>query len=159
MGAMMTASGVLALSVSAAKVWAFGNVRLSHFSPAYPLPQQHNHIVPSTAARVTLSAAKNPSASFPLAYPLTQVVSDIDDTLKSSGGVTVAGVALGGIDVQYTRGDVSEISIQMRCTQQMTRCIPHISIIFRANAVLSWGLSIHVGAELILGNNEPTTFC
>ena len=36
---------------------------------------------------------------------LTQVISDVDDTLKSSGGVTVAGVALGGIDVQYERGD------------------------------------------------------
>lgn len=36
----------------------------------------------------------------------TQVVSDVDDTLKSSGGVNVAGVNLGGIDVQYERGDV-----------------------------------------------------
>ena len=35
----------------------------------------------------------------------TQVVSDVDDTLKSSGGVNVAGVTLGGIDVQYDRGD------------------------------------------------------
>ena len=35
----------------------------------------------------------------------TQVLSDVDDTLKSSGGVNVAGVALGGIDVQYERGD------------------------------------------------------
>jgi hypothetical protein len=36
--------------------------------------------------------------------PFTQVVSDVDDTLKSSGGVHMAGVALGGIDVQYPRG-------------------------------------------------------
>jgi hypothetical protein len=36
----------------------------------------------------------------------TQVVSDVDDTLKSSGGVNVGGVALGGIDVQYERGDL-----------------------------------------------------
>eukprot|EP00531_Pseudo-nitzschia_arenysensis_P002932 CAMPEP_0116125978 /NCGR_PEP_ID=MMETSP0329-20121206/6091_1 /TAXON_ID=697910 /ORGANISM="Pseudo-nitzschia arenysensis, Strain B593" /LENGTH=287 /DNA_ID=CAMNT_0003620039 /DNA_START=141 /DNA_END=1001 /DNA_ORIENTATION=+ len=35
----------------------------------------------------------------------TQVISDVDDTLKSSGGVSVGGVALGGIDVQYERGD------------------------------------------------------
>jgi hypothetical protein len=33
------------------------------------------------------------------------VISDVDDTLKSSGGVNVAGVTLGGIDVQYPRGD------------------------------------------------------
>jgi len=40
-----------------------------------------------------------------LYHPFTQVISDVDDTLKSSGGVNVAGVALGGIDVQYERGD------------------------------------------------------
>ena len=34
-----------------------------------------------------------------------QVISDVDDTLKSSGGVKAAGVALGGIDTQYVRGD------------------------------------------------------
>lgn len=34
---------------------------------------------------------------------LTQVISDVDDTLKSSGGVNVAGIALGGIDVEYDR--------------------------------------------------------
>jgi hypothetical protein len=39
------------------------------------------------------------------AHLFTQVISDVDDTLKSSGGVNVAGVALGGIDVQYERGD------------------------------------------------------
>jgi hypothetical protein len=36
----------------------------------------------------------------------TQVISDVDDTLKSSGGVQVAGVTLGGIDVQYDRGEL-----------------------------------------------------
>ena len=36
----------------------------------------------------------------------TQVISDVDDTIKSSGGVNVAGVALGGIDVQYKRGEI-----------------------------------------------------
>ena len=33
-----------------------------------------------------------------------QVIVDIDDTVKSSGGVTIAGIALGGIDTQYKRG-------------------------------------------------------
>jgi hypothetical protein len=35
----------------------------------------------------------------------TQVISDVDDTLKSSGGVKIGDIALGGIDVQYDRGD------------------------------------------------------
>jgi len=33
-----------------------------------------------------------------------QVITDVDDTLKSSGGVKVGDIALGGIDVQYQRG-------------------------------------------------------
>lgn len=37
--------------------------------------------------------------------PFTQVISDVDDTLKSSGGVQVAGVYLGGVDTQYARGE------------------------------------------------------
>jgi len=36
----------------------------------------------------------------------TQVISDVDDTLKSSGGVKFGDVALGGIDVQYSRGEI-----------------------------------------------------
>jgi len=51
--------------------------------------------------------SKSSSYSLPLrSLPLTQVISDVDDTLKSSGGVNVGGVALGGIDVQYRRGEV-----------------------------------------------------
>ena len=34
---------------------------------------------------------------------MTQVVTDIDDTIKSSGGVAIAGIALGGVDTSYTR--------------------------------------------------------
>jgi len=37
--------------------------------------------------------------------PFLQVISDVDDTLKSSGGVNVAGIALGGIDTQFERGE------------------------------------------------------
>lgn len=57
----------------------------------------------AAAAAVALFANrhnKNDAALF-----FTQVISDVDDTLKSSGGVNVAGVALGGIDVQYERGE------------------------------------------------------
>ena len=37
--------------------------------------------------------------------PYTQVISDVDDTIKSSGGVKIGDVALGGIDTQYERGE------------------------------------------------------
>ena len=55
--------------------------------------RQHQHHFLSASSTATEFELKN--ESFSLAYPLTQVVSDIDDTLKSSGGVTVAGVSLG----------------------------------------------------------------
>lgn len=36
----------------------------------------------------------------------TQVISDVDDTLKSSGGIKIGEIALGGIDIQYKRGEM-----------------------------------------------------
>mmetsp|Transcript_7941 Transcript_7941/g.16648 ORF Transcript_7941/g.16648 Transcript_7941/m.16648 type:complete len:281 (-) Transcript_7941:535-1377(-) len=55
----------------------------------------------------------------------TQVISDVDDTLKSSGGVNIGGVALGGIDVQYSRGDfypgVAEFMLQLSLGKQQSR--------------------------------------
>lgn len=54
----------------------------------------------------TFAAAERFTSNTALQYqPFTQVISDVDDTIKSSGGVNVAGVALGGIDTQYKRGD------------------------------------------------------
>ena len=35
-----------------------------------------------------------------------QVVTDIDDTIKSSGGVALAGIPLGGVDKSYERGSI-----------------------------------------------------
>lgn len=35
---------------------------------------------------------------------MLQVITDIDDTIKSSGGVTLGGIPLGGVDVTYARG-------------------------------------------------------
>jgi hypothetical protein len=63
----------------------------------------------NASLRQVSAAPSGSSSSTPplLTFPLTQVVSDIDDTLKSSGGVQVAGVNLGGIDVQYERGKIS----------------------------------------------------
>jgi hypothetical protein len=87
----------------AIKVAAFGSLGTS-ILPARHLPSWTS--VRMTAASSAITASRNlPSSPFILASPLTQVVSDIDDTLKSSGGVSIAGVSLGGIDVQYDRGD------------------------------------------------------
>ena len=70
----------------------------------------------------------------------TQVVSDVDDTLKSSGGVNVGGIALGGIDVQYERGDIYpgvaqfmlEVSLNtdtVRVNGNIQKCPPKVAIL------------------------------
>lgn len=72
-------------------VMAFSGPRLPT-SSFFSIRQHQHHFL---SASSTATGLKNEPPSFSLAYPLTQVVSDIDDTLKSSGGVTVAGVSLG----------------------------------------------------------------
>jgi len=52
-----------------------------------------------SASALSLSTAEPARCKF------LQVISDVDDTLKSSGGIKAAGVPLGGIDTQYERGD------------------------------------------------------
>ena len=63
----------------------------------------------------------------------TQVISDVDDTLKSSGGVQVAGVALGGIDVQYPRGEiypgVAEFMLFLSLKKGSTLVPPKVAIL------------------------------
>lgn len=66
----------------------------------------------------------------------TQVISDVDDTLKSSGGVNVGGVALGGIDKQYERGDfypgVAQFMLELSMySNDGTKCItpPKVAIL------------------------------
>jgi hypothetical protein len=57
------------------------------------------------------------SSSSSSSYYYTQVVCDVDDTIKSSGGIHLAGIALGGIDIQYSRGviypGVAEFLLQL----------------------------------------------
>ena len=69
----------------------------------------------------------------------TQVISDVDDTLKSSGGVNIGGVALGGIDVQYARGvmypGVEEFMLQISlCTRKNPTSPPPKIAILTARA-------------------------
>lgn len=59
---------------------------------------KNNNSSPARVGTVTRSALN-------MVLPFTQVISDVDDTLKSSGGVKIGDIALGGIDTQYKRGD------------------------------------------------------
>jgi len=50
------------------------------------------------------SAGSAPATGRASAGTRMQVITDIDDTVKSSGGVKLGNIPLGGIDTQYTRG-------------------------------------------------------
>lgn len=86
-------------------VVAFGFLNLTAVVSFPVTPRNHVQWRMYTSLAVTGADAAAAPSRPALKYPLTQVVSDIDDTLKSSGGVQIGGVALGGIDVQYARGE------------------------------------------------------
>jgi hypothetical protein len=58
----------------------------------------------SSSSSSSGQAAADGAAPRVVGDPRLQVVVDIDDTLKSSGGLTLAGIPLGGVDTQYARG-------------------------------------------------------
>ena len=73
---------------------------LTHMSS----PWAKHKVSGTSSSSLSASAAEHSTLTYDEAL-FTQVISDVDDTLKSSGGVNIAGVALGGIDVQYARGE------------------------------------------------------
>ncbi len=85
-------------------------------SSAKPLPPtaptRHNHPLPRRSTRtVVLSWLRNfgrprRHKEIPPTKYFTQVISDVDDTLKSSGGIHIFDIALGGIDTQYPRNTI-----------------------------------------------------
>jgi hypothetical protein len=95
----MNLLSIIALLVCSQQRTDAFSLSVSSKSARIPEPQttRRRRTRPSTCL---LSSSSAPPKSL-----FTQVISDVDDTLKSSGGVNVAGVALGGIDVQYQRGD------------------------------------------------------
>lgn len=72
-----------------------------------PTTHQFQSITFSTRHHHRLSSSQSPPAPPPPPPSPTsflQVLTDIDDTLKSSGGLKVGEIALGGLDTQYQRG-------------------------------------------------------
>ena len=63
-----------------------------------------------------------------------KVVTDIDDTVKSSGGVKLLGIPLGGIDTQYKRGDfypgVSQFMLELsKPKSKLIKFINNVSVL------------------------------
>jgi len=69
----------------------------------------------------------------------TQVVTDIDDTIKSSGGVCIAGIALGGVDTSYARGTfypgVFQFGLEISCGRLALGAPPANVAVLTARAV------------------------
>jgi hypothetical protein len=115
---------------------------LQSFSPdssyfLFSNPHFHRCWHQSCLSTTSLSLAAYQSSFLPTNNALfTQVVSDVDDTLKSSGGVNVAGVTLGGIDCQYERGDiypgVAQFMLEVSLSGQSRnaeKCPPKVAIL------------------------------
>ena len=81
---------------------------------------------------------------------LTQVVTDIDDTIKSSGGIALAGIPLGGVDTSYTRNSfypgVFQFGLELASA---TRGRPNKMAILTARAEeFKWALEIKQSSKL-----------
>lgn len=88
----MTPRGRL-LTLAAAAVGIGGGSALSPPPAAVPVVEQPRS-----------SGLRAAAASAPPLGPL-QVITDIDDTVKSSGGVRFGNIPIGGVDTQYARGE------------------------------------------------------
>ncbi|CAB9508534.1 expressed unknown protein [Seminavis robusta] len=106
----------------------------SAFSPPKPIPTIRHASAILISSHTSTSLQSSANALF------TQVLSDVDDTLKSSGGVNVAGVNLGGIDIQYERGEIYpgvaqfmlEVSMggsSSRVNGTLEKCPPKVAIL------------------------------
>jgi hypothetical protein len=84
---------------------------------------------------------------------LTQVVTDIDDTVKSSGGLAIAGIALGGVDVSYTRNSfypgVFQFGLELSSATAKPRDPPNKMAVLTARAKeFKWALEIKQSSKL-----------
>ena len=109
----------------------------------------------TTTSTSTSTELRSVSIDTTRTHRFTQVISDVDDTLKSSGGVNVGGVALGGIDVQYDRGDfypgVAEFMLQLslyKLPQQDSNYPANIAILTARAEEFKAALEIKDGSKL-----------
>ena len=109
----------------------------------------------TTISTSTSTELRSVSIDTTRTHRFTQVISDVDDTLKSSGGVNVGGVALGGIDVQYDRGDfypgVAEFMLQLslyKLPQQDSNYPANIAILTARAEEFKAALEIKDGSKL-----------
>jgi hypothetical protein len=84
---------------------------------------------------------------------MTQVVTDIDDTIKSSGGVNIGGIALGGVDTSYERNSfypgVFQFGLELASHTAKPRDPPNKMAVLTARAEeFKWALEIKQSSKL-----------
>jgi len=84
---------------------------------------------------------------------MTQVVTDIDDTIKSSGGVNIGGIALGGVDISYERNSfypgVFQFGLELASHTAKPRDPPNKMAVLTARAEeFKWALEIKQSSKL-----------
>ena len=69
----------------------------------------------------------------------TQIVTDIDDTIKSSGGLAIGAIELGGVDTSYARGSfypgVFQFGLEISCCRLALGASPAKVAVLTARAV------------------------
>ena len=79
-----------------------------------------------------------------------RVITDIDDTVKSSGGVRLFGIALGGIDTQYERGHFYPGAIQFafELSKHRTSVPAKLSVLTARARELKFALALKPNGKL-----------
>mmetsp|Transcript_40209 Transcript_40209/g.91066 ORF Transcript_40209/g.91066 Transcript_40209/m.91066 type:complete len:321 (-) Transcript_40209:441-1403(-) len=97
-------------------------------------------------ARHRIARAPTPSLG-------TQVITDIDDTVKSSGGIALAGIPLGGVDTSVTRNSfypgVFQFGLEVAMASARFGSLPEPMAILTARArEFKWALEIKQSSKL-----------
>jgi len=103
--------------------------------------------------RPQTAVARAPQRLEEILCGLTQVVTDIDDTVKSSGGLAIAGIALGGVDTSFTRNSfypgVFQFGLELSSSTAKPRDPPNKMAVLTARAKeFKWALEIKQSSKL-----------
>lgn len=90
--------------------------------------------------------------SFRRKKPNTKVVTDIDDTVVSSGGINIFGITLGGIDNQYKRGQfypgVIQFALEMSKSTGKQNLPPKVSVLTARAREFKFALALKATGKL-----------
>lgn len=87
------------IAISCTALYCKSDIATFYILFSSPVPSRSEEQDPPQYPSPNMSSSSTISTSYRV-----KVITDIDDCVKSSGGVKLFGIALGGIDKQYDRG-------------------------------------------------------